>query len=222
MGGGRLPPLRGGNSFSFFLAPLVKRRLSGRRFLSGACPSRQLPTAAASALPALKTRQDATCQRHIKGGLAWLAWVVVGEKCENAPARPNGHHRWPRARRACCANIQLPALASDGREPRMVVNGYQARAAARTRTMHGLSTRQRKAQLVPRMRCTTATWTSISLGDCTVLSSSSDRAVQMAVIGHRARRLPFELLAYLLTSTIGTAASTASYKGEPMPRTLDA
>ena len=49
---------------------------------------------------------DATCPRHMKGGWAWLAWVGFGEKREIAPARPNGHHRWPRARRACCAGVQ--------------------------------------------------------------------------------------------------------------------
>ena len=49
---------------------------------------------------------NATCQRHMKGGLAWLAWVAVGEKRENAPARSNGHHQWPGAHRECCAGVQ--------------------------------------------------------------------------------------------------------------------
>ena len=75
----------------------------GTVFAVGAPPSMLHRTSLGQPLPATIY---ATCPRHMKGRLAWLAWVAVGEKRENAPARSNGHHQWPGAHRECCAGVQ--------------------------------------------------------------------------------------------------------------------
>ena len=69
--------------------------------------------------------------------------------------------------------------------------------------------------------CTTAMWTSISLGYCTVLSSwqRSSQAVQMAVVGHRARRLPIRAVGFPPNLTDWYGRFDRDIKGEPMPET---
>ena len=98
-------------------------------------------------------RQPATCQRHMKGGLAWLAWVGFGEKLENGPARPSGHHRRPRVRRACCAGVQHVRWTSVVGALEALVHGRQADTTSRTGTVHDLSTLQHVVCLEEARRC---------------------------------------------------------------------